>query len=125
MKPLSWIILCVALLGSTASVAEDVLSVRLFFGLSLPSGGAVSLADWESFQQKEIVPVFDGFNVVDSIGYYQGKPERSKLVTVILPVSELEKARSLASLYAKQFKQDSVMLVSVPVVNWQFIGSDH
>ncbi|BFM14765.1 hypothetical protein R50073_09480 [Maricurvus nonylphenolicus] len=96
----------------------------MFFGLSLPGGGAVSLAEWQSFQQEEIVKVFDGFNVVDSVGYYKGKPERSKIVTVIVESKDIAKANALASLYAKRFKQDSVMIVKVPVLEWSFIGPD-
>ncbi|WP_390617669.1 DUF3574 domain-containing protein [Maricurvus nonylphenolicus] len=112
------------LVGSSASYAEEVFRLRMFFGLSLPGGGAVSLAEWQSFQQEEIVKVFDGFNVVDSVGYYKGKPERSKIVTVIVESKDIAKANALASLYAKRFKQDSVMIVKVPVLEWSFIGPD-
>ena len=97
----------------------------MFFGLSVPSGGSVSLQEWQAFQQDEIAKVFEGFNVVDSVGYYKGKPERSKIVTVIIKSKDLPKAKALASLYAKTFKQDSVMIVKIPVTEWSFIGPDY
>ncbi|WP_440056715.1 DUF3574 domain-containing protein (plasmid) [Pseudoalteromonas sp. T1lg65] len=100
---------------------DDVFRLRLYFGLSLPEGGAVSLAEWESFQKEQITKYFDGFNVVDSVGYYKGQPERSKIVTVIVTEQEVTKAKELASIYAKKFKQDSVMMVKVPVLEWDFI----
>lgn len=102
--------------------ADEVLSLRLFFGLSLPEGGAVSLADWVSFQENYIAKYFDGFNVVDAVGFYKGKPERSKVVTIILESKDVPKAKALASEYAKIFKQESVMVVTVPVQAWDFIG---
>ena len=109
---------------SSNSYADDTFRLRLYFGLSLPQGRAVSLADWESFQQGYITKYFDGFNVVDSVGYYKGKPERSKIVTIIVKAKDIAKAKELASIYAKKFQQDSVMLVKVPVLEWDFVGPD-
>jgi len=95
--------------------------VRLFFGLSIPEGGKVSVQDWETFQKKVITKSFKGFNVVDSIGYYKGKAEPSKIVTLILDGNDLEKAEKVAKTYAKQFKQDSVMMVVVKIDKWVFV----
>lgn len=113
-------LLLLFVLFSTQVAAEQNYRVRMYFGLSLPSGNAVSLKDWQAFEQNQIAKVFDGFNVVDSVGYYQGKPERSKIVTVILPETEMPKAKLLAKSYAKQYKQDSVMMVKVKVEEWSF-----
>jgi len=121
------LILCVGMLSlgySATSNAEDVFRLRMFFGLSIPGGGAVSLEEWNLFQQEEIIKIFDGFNVVDSVGYYKGKPERSKIVTVIVKQQYIKKAKELAALYSKKFKQESVMIVKVPVLEWSFIGAD-
>ncbi len=109
------------LILSTNCIAEDVYRLRMFFGLSLPNGSAVSLYDWQKFEQEKIATTFDGFNVVDSKGFYKGKPERSKIVTLIVKESEMQKAKDLAKLYAKEFQQDSVMVVKVPVLDWSFI----
>ena len=102
--------------------ASDIVRLRLYFGLSLPDGGAVSLADWQDFQNNTIATTFEGFNIVDSVGYYKGKPERSKVMTLILKQADIPKAKALAGLYAKRFKQESVMLVTVPVADWEFVG---
>ncbi|MDE1465459.1 DUF3574 domain-containing protein [Spartinivicinus poritis] len=115
----------IILVGTSTTYADELYRLRMFFGLSLPDGGGVSLEEWQSFQQDEIVKVFDGFNVVDSVGYYKGKPERSKVVTVIVDSKDITKAKELASLYARKFKQDSVMIVQVPVTEWSFVDPDY
>ena len=104
--------------------ASNVYRVRMFFGLSLPSGGGVSLKQWQQFQSQHIATSFAGFNVVDSTGYYLGQPERSKVVTIVICAQEMAKVRELAAEYASQFHQDSVMLVQVPVASWEFVGPD-
>ncbi|TMP30221.1 hypothetical protein CWB99_02820 [Pseudoalteromonas rubra] len=125
VKLISRFVLLTLLLSASSAYADEVYRLRLFFGLSLPGGGGVSLEQWQAFQNDEIVKTFDGFNVVDSVGYYKGKPERSKVVTVIVDEQGVEKAKVLASLYARRFGQESVMLVKVPVAEWDFIGPDY
>lgn len=116
----------IVLLISTLSVplsasAEETYRLRMFFGLSLPSGGAVSLEQWQTFQSEQLATTFDGFNVVDSVGFYKGKPERSKIVTLIVKEQEIAKAKQLAKSYAEKFHQESVMIVKVPVLEWSFV----
>lgn len=127
MKKKFALVLCMItlfLVFSSTSMAGDIYRLRMFFGLSIQGGGAVSLEEWESFQKDEIAKVFDGFNVVDSVGYYKGKPERSKIVTIIVEQKDIEKAKKLAALYSKMFKQESVMIVKVPVLEWSFVGAE-
>ncbi len=104
--------------------AANVYRVQLFFGLSMPQGGAVSLYDWQLFLEEEIAATFDGFNVVDSIGFYKGKPERSKIVTIVLDQDEMPKVIKLGKSYATKFHQESVMMVKTPVVDWRFIEAE-
>ncbi len=100
---------------------EKTINVKLYFGLSLPEGNSVSLYDWRRFETEEIAKQFEGFNIIDSTGYYKGKPERSKVVTIVMNSSELGKAKDLAALYAKMFNQESVMIVVSPVEQWLFV----
>ena len=109
--------------SSSANASEQAIyRVRLFFGLSKPKGGGVSLKQWLAFRDDVIAKTFDGFNVVDSTGFYEGKPERSKVVTIIVNESDMPKVKAVASNYAKTFEQDSVMMVKVKVDEWAFIG---
>ena len=100
--------------------ASEYLRIRIYFGLSLPQGNSVSLDDWNTFEKNQITKYFDGFNVVNSTGYYKGKPERSKIVTIVLEEKDIPKAKKLARIYAEKFNQESVMVVTVPVVEWTF-----
>jgi hypothetical protein len=103
---------------------SEIYQVRLFFGLSIPGGGSVTLEQWKEFQTKEIATAFEGFNVVDSTGFYKSEAEPSKIVTVIVKESDVVKAKTIAQRYARLFKQDSVMLVKEPVKEWDFIEGD-
>lgn len=109
--------------NSKDKITEQNYRVRLFFGLSLPDGGGVSIKQWNTFETQVLAKTFyDGFNLVDSLGYYQGQPERSKIVTVIVTEKDMSKVKKVARQYATQFNQDSVMMVKVKVDDWQFIG---
>lgn len=99
----------------------ELYRVRMFFGLSSPDGASVSAEQWKQFEIRQLATVFDGFNVVDSTGYYKGKSERSKIVTIILDMRNLEKIDQVAETYAKMFHQDSVMVVKIPVESLEFI----
>ena len=118
------LIISTTLISTSAYASEDIYRLRMYFGLSLPGGHSVSLNEWQHFEQNRLAKTFTGFNVVDSIGYYQGKAERSKIVTIILKEKELAKAKGLAKEYAKQFNQESVMMVKMKVQEWSFVSAD-
>ncbi len=123
-KVCSFALLCAFLLCFQVPChAADLYRVRMFFGLSLPQGGAVSLNEWQQFQNTELARIFEGFNVVDSVGYYQGSPERSKIVTLIVEEKDIAKAKAVAQSYAKEFHQDSVMVVTIPIAECAFVSS--
>lgn len=116
-------ILFLTLIPQGAALAE-IYQIQLFFGLSLPEGGSVSLQEWQTFEREELANTFEGFNVIDSVGYYQGVPERSKVVTLIIEDEQFPYVESLAKRYAEVFEQDSVMLVRTVVDEWLFITAD-
>lgn len=105
---------------STYSQSDSIFSVQLYFGLSKPNGGSVSLNEWNKFE-KSIATTFKGFNVIESVGYYKGKIERSKIITLIISKGELDNVKQIAKKYTKMFSQESVMLVKSPVLEWSFI----
>ncbi len=51
----------------------------------------------------------------------KGKPEPSKIVTIIVKQEQLKDIEVIAKDYAQQFHQDSVMLVQSPVENLKFV----
>lgn len=103
-------------------LASENYSVQLYFGLSVPEGKSVTPKQWNQFVADSIAKRFDGFNVVDSLGYWKGKPENSKIVTIILKEDQVHQAEVIAKEYAKLFHQDSVMLVQSSIEKWEFLS---
>ncbi|MCG8529709.1 MAG: DUF3574 domain-containing protein [Desulfovibrionales bacterium] len=104
--------------------SQEVYSLKLFFGMSRPEGGGISMRQWQNFEQNTLAKTFEGFTVSDAIGYYKGLPERSKVVTLIIQEKEMEKVRLLARKFARSFNQESVMVVTQGVKSWEFIGQN-
>ncbi len=104
---------------------QDLIKIKMFFGLSIPTGGQVSPGDWHSFEKNILGQSFEGFNVVDSFGYYKGVKERSKIVTVVIPESDKRKVDLVAETYCQVYKQDSVMVLVIPVESCEFISYRH
>lgn len=100
--------------------ASDIYSVKVYFGLSKPEGGSVSLSEWNSFEQEIIAKHFEGFNLIDSIGYYKGQPEKSKILTVIMTKSDFYKIEQIANNYIATFSQNSVMVTKDKLDDWLF-----
>ena len=101
---------------------EKLIKIKMFFGFKIiPIGGQVSPGDWTNFEQQVLAQTFEGFNVVDSVGYYKGVRERSKVVTIIMDESEKDKVEYVAKIYCKEFKQKSVMVATIPVQSCEVI----
>ncbi|TMS64717.1 DUF3574 domain-containing protein, partial [Pseudoalteromonas sp. S1941] len=49
VKLISRFVLLTLLLSASSAYADEVYRLRLFFGLSLPGGGGVSLEQWQAF----------------------------------------------------------------------------
>lgn len=97
------------------------IEIKMYFGLNMPQGGIVSPGDWDNFEKTVISFWFDGFNVVDSYGYWKGKKEQSKVITVIMDESDKWRAKNIAEAYCKTFGQEAVLIVAVPVLSFDFI----
>ncbi|MCA3903603.1 DUF3574 domain-containing protein [Vibrio vulnificus] len=115
--------LSVCLMAPFSTFASGSYSYKLYFGLSKPGGGAVSSKEWEQFQNETITKYFDGFNVADTVGFYKGESETSKVVTIISNQPELYNIRSLAKEYNSKFKQESVMMIQQELYDFEFISN--
>ena len=119
-KALCILVLILAL--PLSSFAQEVNCLQLFFGLSKPEGGGVSLVQWRNFERKTLAKTLEGFTVTDAVGYYKGKAERSKVVTIVAHENDMDKIETVAQKYARRFGQESVMLIKLPIGAWEFIG---
>ena len=118
---------------ATPSQAEEWTETRLYFGNqipieNLPCNGNISLVEvtdslWRVFLAKTVVPLFDGFTVLEAVGYWKGAPE----VTRILVISNKGKVppniktSGIADIYRSNFCQEAV-LRTVTVVDGQLLS---
>lgn len=120
---------CASLKGPAAtaarcSVGSEMIETRLFFGMSKPRGGAVSVKDWDQFVRAEITPRFpEGFSIVDGAGFWRDGAtqetisEKSKIITRVHAATDeadLAVAAIIVS-YKKRFEQEAVLRVDRPV----------
>jgi hypothetical protein len=102
---------------------KPMIEVELMFGRNI--GGRLGVTDklWVAFLAREVTARFpDGLTVFDTTGQWRDAKthklvrEPSKIVRVILPADAdtREKIEAIASAYKKQFRQDSVGVLSRP-----------
>jgi hypothetical protein len=92
---------------------------ELYFGRSIPGGGAVSDTEWEKFLDDVVAPRFpDGFTVLKATGHYReqsGKiiTEPSEVLIFLYPANKRTSSRrnieEIRRAYVRQFKQESVL----------------
>ena len=98
-------------------VEPAVLSDRLFCGLSIPGGGAVSQADIDAFIKEVVEPRFpEGFTMWRAQGMWRGGSEEVMVLEIIHPVREPDgtAVAAIAAEYRRRFNQEAVMRVMMP-----------
>jgi len=116
------LVLLTSCTSTTRSYPERTITDHLFFGRSIPGGGAVTDADWETFVSDVITPRFpNGLTIWRAEGQWRGndgKPvsEQTMVLEVIHEGGKVnEKAiTEIADEYKRRFKQDAVMRVTTP-----------
>lgn len=109
------------LLLTTALAAcppEEALSHRaeLYFGRNRDGKPYVTHARWEAFLDEVVTPVFPGFTVIEGLGYWQGAPERSRVMVLLHAPGDDAKVDAVADAYRVRFGQDAVYVADAPVV---------
>ena len=103
--------------------SEKYIRTELYFGRNIPSGGAVSEADWQKFVDEIVTPRFpDGLTVLDADGQWRGKDgsiarEESKVIVLLYPRKQRKimnaKIEEIRAEYKKRFAQEAVMRIDV------------
>jgi hypothetical protein len=102
---------------------KPMMEVELMFGRNI--GGKLGVTDklWALFLAREVTPRFpDGLTVFDTAGQWSDARtkkvvrEPSKIVRIIVPADTQasENIEAIASAYKKQFRQDSVGVLTRP-----------
>jgi Protein of unknown function (DUF3574) len=102
---------------------KPMMEVELMFGRNIGGKLGVTEARWAAFLAREVTPRFpDGLTVFDTAGQWRDAKtkkvvrEPSKIVRVILPADAeaKEKIDAIAAAYKRQFRQDSVGVLTRP-----------
>jgi Protein of unknown function (DUF3574) len=100
-----------------------MLIVQMFFGQNIAGKKNITPAAWHGFLRMQVTPRFpDGFTVFDAYGQWRDTAtsridrERSKVVEIATPETPdvVTKIQELAATYRKQFRQQSVGIVTTP-----------
>ncbi|MBQ4880220.1 DUF3574 domain-containing protein [Pseudoalteromonas luteoviolacea] len=109
----------------TAKVKTHSEGLKMYFGLSIPTGGNITASQWQHFESTQLASKFAGFSVVDAVGYYKGKKEHTKIVTVYNASAEdIAAANVLAQKYSQLFNQDSVLIALLNISQVSFVGKE-
>lgn len=109
---------------SACAVGDAMVETQLFFGMSTPKGGFVSVRDWDAFVAREVSPRFpEGFSVIDGAGFWRDGTthktisEKSKVVVRLhAPSAEADQAiGAIVEAYKVKFEQEAVLRVDRPV----------
>jgi hypothetical protein len=109
---------------SACAVGDAMVETQLFFGMSKPKGGVVSVRDWDAFVAREVSPRFpEGFSVIDGAGFWRDGAsqktisEKSKVVVRLHPPSaDADQAiGAIVEAYKVKFEQEAVLRVDRPV----------
>jgi len=110
--------------GASVGGGEAMTATRLYFGMAIPGGGAVSEADWRRFLAREVTPRFpDGLTVHEARGQWRdtrtGRLVRERSRVLLLLHRGTAKARAaiaaIVARYKARFEQRSVLRVDAPV----------
>jgi hypothetical protein len=108
---------------SCALPQKPMMEVELLFGRNIGGKLGVTESRWAAFLAREVTPRFpDGLTVFDTSGQWSDAKtkkvvrEPSKIVRIIMPADAQanDKIDAIASAYKKQFRQDSVGVLSRP-----------
>jgi len=103
--------------ASTSKAKQRKVRTELYFGLGRNGGGEISAAEWTTFLDQEVTPLFPaGFTVVDAYGQWKNAAgvvvrERSKIL-ILLHDEDAASAGNLEAVrnaYKRRFGQESVI----------------
>lgn len=120
LLPTFLIVVVLALAG--CATPSTTVSDRLFFGRTIPGGGEITEAQWNTFVAEVIVPRFpDGFTVWRGSGHWKGDDgahvsEDASVFEVVHHVDAATDAKvaEIAQAYRQRFNQEAVLQIRTP-----------
>lgn len=114
---------------------DTAMRATVYLGANVPGkpteynsfrGSVVTDTDFSLFLDDYVTPRFPGFTVRETLGYWHGKPERSRELSILAPMvgdagleQFEEQVAGMAREYKRKFRQEAVMISYEPVmVEW-------
>ena len=93
---------------------------ELYFGLLKPDGTTVSEEEWQSFVDKSVSPLFEGFTIIDASGQHKDAEGKAiigkvKMLMVVQEDEEDKKIDNVKKAFNRKFPKNGFFKVSYPV----------
>ena len=86
---------------------------QIYLGLHIPgSAEVVSDKVFAGFLAATVVPHFESFTVTDGLGYWRGRAEPVKVLTII--TTDGHRIKHVAESYKAQYDQEAVLVNALP-----------
>tara|TARA_R100000742_G_C4196950_1_gene27250 strand:- start:117 stop:401 length:285 start_codon:yes stop_codon:yes gene_type:complete len=83
-------------------------------GRNIPDAGIVTERMFDDFVKSDIMPHLEYGTILDGIGFWKGEQEKTKILYIEMPESDVETIQPIfemiAAAYKKAFRQDAVMI---------------
>ena len=93
---------------------------ELYFGLLKPNGTTVSEEEWQSFVDKSVSPLFEGFTIIDASGQHKDAEGKAiigkvKMLIVVQEDEDDKKIDKVKKSFNRKFPKNGFFKVSYPV----------
>ena len=112
-------------LDCTLTQEEDELcggsvKTELYFGLLKPDGTTISEEEWQSFVDKSVCPLFEGFTVIDAFGQsknteVKADKRKTKMLIIVQKDGDGDDIGKVKKAFNKAFPGNAFFRVSYPV----------
>jgi hypothetical protein len=92
---------------------------QLFLGRNIPDAGKVTNEMMANFIQNEVATRFEGFTMIEGVGFWKGEAEQVTILTIL--TDDHENVSEIAAAFKTQFRQESVLIAETPVPVLQFV----
>lgn len=92
---------------------------QIFLGRNIPDAGKVTNEMMAHFILNEVSPRFEGFTMIEGVGFWKGEAEQVTILTII--TDDSESVSEVAEEFKIQFRQNSVLISETPVPTLQFV----
>tara|TARA_R100001463_G_scaffold19208_1_gene47448 strand:+ start:531 stop:836 length:306 start_codon:yes stop_codon:yes gene_type:complete len=91
-----------------------MIRLELTMGRNIPDAGIVTERMFDDFVKSDIMPHLEYGTILDGIGFWKGEQEKTKILYIEMPESDVETIQPIfemiAAAYKKAFRQDAVMI---------------